>query len=222
MVELSRDHALTAGEAHWDAVYERKSLEDMSWHEPDPARSLAAIVARCPAVDAAIVDVGGGASLLVDRLLAHGLRNVTVADISRAALERARDRLGEAAALVDWVVADVGAPYDPGREPAWARAPFAVWHDRAVFHFLTTPAQQEAYVARLLRLVAPGGHVIIAGFDAHGPLRCSGLDVVRRSVEALSTVLPPPFVLHASGRYTHVTPSGVEQPFATCTWRREG
>lgn len=206
--------------AHWDTIYQQKHADEMSWHEPAPGRSLDAILALAPPPGAAIIDVGGGTSRLVDLLLERGHENLTVADISPIALERARERLGDAASRVEWVVADLGADPDAPGEPVWARSPFAVWHDRAVFHFLTGPAQQDAYVARLLRLVARGGHVIIAGFDEHGPPRCSGLDVVRRGPEALSQALPSAFVPRTTGRFTHVTPWGAEQPFATCTWQR--
>lgn len=205
---------------HWDAVYTRNAPDQLSWHESAPLRSLESILEAAPWVDASIVDVGGGDATLVDVLLERGYRNLTVVDIAARAIARAKARLGDDAELVDWVVDDVGAPFKVERTPRWAGAPFAVWHDRAVFHFLLEPARQDAYLARLQAMVAHGGHVILATFDVNGPERCSGLPVVRRSLEELSRVLPSMFELTAASRFTHITPSGVEQAFVRCVWQR--
>lgn len=223
MAEIEHGHVAPEPLApDWDDIYRGKTSEQFSWYEAAPTRSLEAIAALAPWVDASIVDVGGGESRLVDLLLERGHRRVTVVDISTAALERAETRLGEAAALVSWIRADVGAPLDEATEPLWPRAPFAVWHDRAAFHFLTMEEQQEAYVARVVRSVAHGGHVVIAGFDSTGPDRCSGLPVVRRSLHELSQVLPPEFELQEASRFAHVTPWGTPQAFAQCIWQRVG
>ena len=204
---------------HWDRIYTENASAACSWHETEPRSSLEAILACAPDPTASIVDVGGGESRLVDLLLARGRRRVTVVDISARALERARARLGEAAEVVQWVAGDVAVPPIDPRD-GWPGAPFAVWHDRAVFHFLTTDAQQHAYIARLRASVPAGGHVIIAAFDETGPERCSALPVVRRSPASLSRVLPPEFVLTASSRFAHVTPWGASQDFARCIWQR--
>jgi SAM-dependent methyltransferase len=205
--------------AQWDAIYAGNAPEQLSWHESAPLRSLEAILEAEPWVDASIVDVGGGDSTLVDRLLERGYRKLTVVDISPLAIARTQARLGASAESVDWVVEDVGAAF-AGPEDGWPRAPFALWHDRAVFHFLTEASQQDAYMARLDAMVAHGGHVLIATFDARGPESCSGLPVVRRSLEALSRALPPAFELTAASRFTHLTPTGVEQAFVRCAWQR--
>ncbi|WP_396625903.1 class I SAM-dependent methyltransferase [Luteitalea sp.] len=206
---------------HWDRIYTSKPAEECSWHEPAPLRALEAILDVAEWVDSPIVDVGGGESRLVDLLLELGYRNVSVVDISEQALQRARARLGEAEGLVDWLTADVGVPM-ASDEPPWPRAPFAVWHDRAVFHFLVDPAQQAAYLARLRASVGHGGHVVLATFDEHGPEQCSGLPVQRRSLEELSRVLSDDFELRAAARFTHLTPWGAAQPFVRCTWQRVG
>jgi hypothetical protein len=180
---------------HWDRIYTSKPAEECSWHEPAPLRALEAILDVAEWVDSPIVDVGGGESRLVDLLLELGYRNVSVAD--------------------------VGVPM-ASDEPPWPRAPFAVWHDRAVFHFLVDPAQQAAYLARLRASVGHGGHVVLATFDEHGPEQCSGLPVQRRSLEELSRVLSDDFELRAAARFTHLTPWGAAQPFVRCTWQRVG
>ncbi|WP_239489690.1 trans-aconitate 2-methyltransferase [Luteitalea sp. TBR-22] len=210
------DSSLTA---HWDRIYSSKTADECSWHEPAPIRSLEAILEVAEWVDSPVVDVGGGESRLVDLLIERGYRNVTVVDISEQALQRARARLGEAEGLVDWVTADVGAPVTPG-EALWPRAPFAVWHDRAVFHFLVEPERQAGYLSRLAASVAYGGHVVLATFDETGPQTCSGLPVLRRSLESLSHVLPEAFELRSAARFTHLTPWGTPQPFVRCTWQR--
>lgn len=207
--------------SHWDRIYSSRPAEERSWHEPAPLRSLEGILDVAEWVDSPIVDVGGGDSRLVDLLLERGYRNVTVVDISEQALQHARARLGEAEALIDWVTADASAGMAPG-EPTWSRAPFAVWHDRAVFHFLVEPARQEAYLDRLRASVSHGGHVVLATFDETGPETCSGLPVLRRSLGSLSQLMPEEFDLRSAGRFTHLTPWGTPQPFVRCTWQRVG
>ena len=205
---------------HWDALYRGSLPEERPWYEASPSRSLEAVVDVAAWVDSPIVDVGGGDARLVDLLIERGYRNITLVDIAGTGLQIARTRLGAAASAVDWVQDDVGAPFEAGTALPWARAPFAVWHDRAVFHFLTSSASQQAYLSRVRASVAHGGHVILSAFDASGPETCSGLPVVRRSLEALSHILSEDFDLVSAGRFRHRTPAGVEQPFVCCSWQR--
>jgi SAM-dependent methyltransferase len=171
------------------------------------------LIARvAPDFDAPIIDVGGGASTLVDGLLDTGYRDVTVLDLSDAALTAARVRIGSRASKVKWLEADVlAAPLAPSA--------YAVWHDRAVFHFLTDPRDRAAYVATAHAAVRPGGHVIVASFALDGPARCSGLDVVRYSPESMHSQFGPEFRLLASVRDEHHTPSGKTQAFVYCLCR---
>src|SRR5579871_955406 len=155
---------------HWERVYSTKGEREVSWFQEEPTLSLKLIRAVSPATGR-VVDVGGGASVLVDRLLDLGFDRLTVLDISGEALARARARLGERAERVRWVEADVTAVESLGE--------FDVWHDRAVFHFLTEPGDRRKYVELARRSVPSGGHVIIATFAPSGPPKCSGLDVCR-------------------------------------------
>ena len=199
---------------HWDDVYTRKAEEDVSWFQPEAAVSLA-LIARCaPALDARLLDVGGGASRLVDGLLERGFSNVTVLDLSAAALAKARERLGGRAREVEWLTQDV-TTFAPA-------VPYAVWHDRAVFHFLTAVSDRAAYVQVLERALAPGGHAIIGTFAPDGPERCSGLDVARYDAPGLVAALGPAFTLLESLRHEHVTPAGKMQPFTFVRLARTG
>ncbi len=157
--------------AHWENVYGTKAENEVSWFQESPVPSLELIDLARPAPAAAIVDIGGGASHLVDELIDRGFTDVTVLDLSEAALDAARTRLGDKAGRARWIAADV-TKWSPARL-------FDIWHDRAAFHFLTTEADQAAYVERLGKAVRPGGHVIIGTFAMNGPERCSGLPVVR-------------------------------------------
>ena len=197
--------APTSRAQHWEDVYTRKSEDEVSWFQVEPAMSLALIAECAPRPDAKIIDVGGGASRLVDGLLERGFLDVTVLDLSPAALAKSRARLGERGARVHWVSGDVTAFQPP--------AHYAIWHDRAVFHFLTSEADRSAYVKVLSRALAKDGHAIVATFAPDGPERCSGLDVVRYDAAALAAALGPSFVLVESRRHEHVTPAGKVQPF---------
>jgi SAM-dependent methyltransferase len=197
---------------HWENVYRRNAPSALSWYQPEPTVSLELIARVAPDFDAPIIDVGGGASTLVDGLLDTGYRDVTVLDLSDAALTAARVRLGSRASKVKWLEADVlAAPLAPSA--------YAVWHDRAVFHFLTDPRDRAAYVATAHAAVRPGGHVIVASFALDGPARCSGLDVVRYSPESMHSQFGPEFRLLASVRDEHHTPSGKTQAFVYCLCR---
>jgi 2-polyprenyl-3-methyl-5-hydroxy-6-metoxy-1,4-benzoquinol methylase len=199
--------------SYWESVYGATAPDSVSWYQPHASRSLALIRAVASDLHGPIVDVGGGASVLVDELLEAGYSDVTVLDLARAALAVAQTRLGPRATSVHWLEADV-------RSVALQRAHYAVWHDRAVFHFLTEPADRDAYVAQVEHAVRPGGHVLVATFAEDGPMRCSGLPVVRYSATALHRAFGAAFDLLSSEREEHVTPQGVHQSFVYCLCRR--
>lgn len=199
---------------HWEGVYEGKRYTDVSWYQALPEQSLALIEASGIEVDEAIVDVGGGASTLVDHLVDRGYRDVTVVDISAHGLAQAQERLGPAAEQVHWVVADV-TEFRPERA-------YSLWHDRAVLHFLTDPGDRQRYVEVLKSALPPGGYVVLATFGPEGPLRCSGLEVRRYSVEMMSDLLGPEFDLQDSRLEYHATPAGNTQQFLVTRWLRAG
>jgi len=193
---------------HWEQVYSTKSTTEVSWFQREARVSLD-LITRAAGPAAAILDAGGGASTLVDGLLDRGYTGVTVLDIAAAALEAAQARLGPRAARVQWLAADLL------RHP-FARHGLDVWHDRAVFHFLTSAADRQAYVAQVARAVRPGGHVIVATFAADGPTKCSGLDVCRYSPGALHAEFGTAFELLGKVFEEHVTPAGLRQRFQYC------
>jgi ubiquinone/menaquinone biosynthesis C-methylase UbiE len=196
--------------AHWDAVYTTRSAQEVSWYQPHAEQSLALVERIAGGRPTSLIDVGGGASTLVDDLLARGLFEVTVLDLSTAALEVARQRLGaQRARQVCWLAGDVTGVALPA-------AAYDIWHDRAVFHFLTEPVQRAAYVSQVCRAVRPGGHVIVAAFAPDGPLRCSGLPVMRYSAEALHSEFGPSFELVEHSTEAHRTPAGATQQFVYC------
>lgn len=203
---------MTDQQQHWEAVYSTKSSDAVSWYQPHADRSLRLIQATGLGPLAKVIDVGGGASTLVDDLLAHGYQDVTVMDLSAAALAVARARQAPMEARVQWRVADVTTAALPAHT-------FDVWHDRAVFHFLTRAEDRQAYVAQVLRSVKPGGHVIVATFADDGPLQCSGLPVMRYAPEALHAEFGQPFTLVAHQREAHTTPFGTVQQFVYCYCR---
>ena len=191
---------------HWDQVYRDKTAEQVSWYQAQPSRSLRLIEACDLPHDAALLDVGGGASMLVDHLLGCGYRTLTVLDISAAALRAARTRLGANAKQVQWVESAIG-DYKPAH-------PFDLWHDRAVFHFLTEPSDRRRYREVLHHSLRPGGHLIMASFAKGGPRKCSGLDIVQYDADALTAELGQEFRLIEQDHEVHRTPSGTEQDFA--------
>jgi len=202
----------TGRQAHWQNVYATKAEREVSWLQENPAPSLDLIAATGISSDAAIIDIGGGASRLVDHLLDNGFRRLSILDLSARALEEAKKRLGPRGNEVDWIVADITA-WQPSRM-------YDLWHDRAAFHFLTEPADRDAYVACLKKAVRPGGHVIIATFAPDGPERCSGLPIVRYDAASLSKILGSDFTLVGERRHAHATPSGAVQQFQFSTFRR--
>jgi SAM-dependent methyltransferase len=198
---------------HWEAVYQTKGETNVSWYQDDPRLSLELIGAFAPTEGGRIIDVGGGTSLLVDRLLGCPFESVTVLDISETSLAKAKSRLGERAARVEWVVADITAVDSLGT--------FDVWHDRAVFHFLTEAADRRKYVELARRTVPEGGHFIIASFADDGPKRCSDLDVCRYNAETMGAELGEGFSLVREARETHTTPWGSSQPFFYGVFQRQ-
>jgi SAM-dependent methyltransferase len=184
--------------AHWQSVYESKGEREVSWFQESPSPSLELIALTGAGPASAIVDIGGGASRLIDALLAAGYADLTVLDLSDAALAASRTRLGAAGDSVDWVVADVTA-WRPART-------YDVWHDRAALHFLNAPEEQAAYVACVRRAVKIGGHVIIGTFAVDGPEKCSGLPVTRHSAESIAALLGAGFALTDHRRHQHTTP----------------
>lgn len=197
---------------HWEQVYATKAPDQVSWYSPHLETSLQLIERAAPSKKTAVIDVGGGASTLVDDLLACGYKNLTVLDISQTAINNTRKRLGANADRVSWRVGDI-------TRLALEPAQFAVWHDRAVFHFLTAPASRADYVRQILRAVEPGGNAIIGTFGPEGPTRCSGLDVVRYDAASLHREFGEHFHLLDSFTRQHRTPFGTSQQFLYCLFR---
>lgn len=199
---------------HWEGVHREKRADEVSWFQATPEPSLSLI--RSLSAGGPVVDVGAGASVLVDRLLDEGLRAVTCVDISGEALSRSRARLGSArSALVEWVVADIAnwTP-EPGR--------FALWHDRAALHFLTDERARVGYRAAITAGLRPGGHAVISAFSTSGPTRCSGLEIRQYDAERLVETLGGGFELLEHWTQEHRTPAGKTQEFAWFVLRRRG
>jgi ubiquinone/menaquinone biosynthesis C-methylase UbiE len=198
---------------HWEKVYATKAATEVSWFQPHAQLSLKLIRDAGVPTSASIIDVGGGASTLVDDLLAAGYAAITVLDLSGSALAAARARLGTRAAQVQWIEANVVEAELPAQA-------YDVWHDRAVFHFLTTEQDRRAYVQAVLRAVKPGGLVIVATFAEDGPTQCSGLPVMRYGAHELHAEFGEPFELLGHERESHHTPAGGEQRFVYCFCRK--
>ena len=196
---------------HWDRVYEGGPTEQLGWYESEP--STLELVTAHSTPDDSVIDVGGGDSRLVDALLARGHDDLTVLDLSNAALERARDRLGSRARAVEWVRADV-TEFAPDR--TWD-----LWHDRAVFHFLVTEAWRDAYRAAALRAIAPGGRLVLATFASDGPEQCAGLPVCRYDVDSLPAAFAPGFETVAVGPIAPIrSTDGDQRPYVGAVLRR--
>jgi SAM-dependent methyltransferase len=198
--------------AHWEGVHSTRAETGVSWYQVEPRLSLDLIHSVAPATKGRIIDVGGGASVLVDRLLDLPFAKIAVLDISETAASRARSRLGERARRVDWIVADV--------TEIEALGIFDIWHDRAVFHFLTDPHDRSRYVDLALRTIPQGGHLIIASFADEGPKRCSDLDVRRYNAGTMAAELGEDFSLIREARETHVTPWSSPQAVFYGVFRR--
>lgn len=196
-------------QTHWDKIYTEKAPDQVSWYRPHLETSLALIEQAAAGVSASIIDIGAGESTLVDDLLARGYSDLTVLDISQAAIAASRKRLGDAAERVRWLVADI-------TQAKLELSAYDVWHDRAVFHFLTAAADRRAYVRQVVRTVRRGGHIIVSAFGPEGPTRCSGLDVVRYDAESLHAEFGANFRLVSSSQQMHETPFGTTQQFLYC------
>jgi 2-polyprenyl-3-methyl-5-hydroxy-6-metoxy-1,4-benzoquinol methylase len=200
--------------SHWEDVYRSKAPEQVSWYRPHLDVSLRLIASAAPDRASAVIDVGGGESTLVDDLIAHGYADVSILDISEAAIAVAKARLGQQAAAVHWIAGDITACDLPANR-------YDLWHDRAVFHFLTDTAQRRAYVRQVARAVKPGGHVIVATFGPEGPLTCSGLEVVRYDSDGLHGEFGARFELLEHLTEVHETPWGAPQQFLYCFCRKD-
>lgn len=200
--------------SHWQDVYQRKPADSVSWYRPHLETSLALLHQAGLSPSSRVIDVGAGASTLVDDLVERGVALVTVLDLSDQALSVARARIGERAGQVTWLAADLlTAPLPEGG--------FDLWHDRAVLHFLTDPSDAERYARQAFRAIRPGGRAVIGGFAPNGPERCSGLPVARRSPEDVATLLGPGFRLLGQVNESHITPGGSEQAFAWALLQRD-
>jgi len=198
--------------SHWEGVYAKKTPVEVSWYQLEPAVSLELIVSTGIGHAGKVIDVGGGASVLVDKLLGQGFQDLTVLDVSSKALEYAKERLGSRAEAVKWMEADATEFESPEK--------YDLWHDRAVFHFLTSEDDRKKYVQNMNKALNPGGHVIIAAFSIDGPLKCSGLNVERYSPEKMKNELGDFFELVKSINEGHMTPGGKEQKFTYCCFRK--
>jgi SAM-dependent methyltransferase len=201
-------------QTHWEKIYTEKAPDAVSWYRPHLETSLELIMRMAPGRQASIIDVGGGESTLVDDLLNCGYQSVAVLDISRTAIDANRRRLGKLAERVHWLIADI-------TKVELEAAAYDVWHDRAVFHFLTAAADRVAYVRQVAHAVKPGGHVIVSTFGPEGPTKCSGLDVVRYDTESLHSEFGVHFRLLGSSKELHRTPFGTVQQFLYCYCRVE-
>lgn len=207
--------------SHWENVYATKGEGEVSWYQENPAPSLELIALAGLSEEASIIDIGGGASRLVDGLVERNFAQVTILDLSAAALDAAKARLkarlggqgmGDKGSGVKWVTADITS-WEPNQT-------YDLWHDRAAFHFLTEPADQSAYLDRLRKAVKRGGHVVIGTFAPDGPEQCSGLPIVRYDAASLSAILGADFKLIDTRRHDHATPWGALQRFQFSTFCR--
>ena len=200
-----------SGKTHWQRVYGEKEPTEVSWYQPVPEKSLQLIRSTGIAKDEPILDAGGGASTLVDHLLNDGHTDISVLDVSGKALERSRARLGDSAGAITWIESDV-TEFEPSRQ-------HALWHDRAVFHFLTRPDDRDKYIEVVCRALQPKGYLVLATFGPQGPRRCSGLDVKRYGVDELQNLLGSRFDLCGHELEEHETPMGSTQQFLYSWWQ---
>lgn len=198
---------------HWENVYTTKATDEVSWFQEHAETSLRLIQTHCPEKSASIIDVGGGASTLIDGLLSMGYSTLSVLDLSKAALDAAKKRISSAAQTVNWIEADITTINLPKNE-------FDIWHDRAVFHFLTEQDDRLAYVKNVLHSVKPKGQIIISTFAEDGPTKCSGLPVMRYSAEGLQKEFGDSFLLKNQFNEIHNTPFGTSQKFLYCHFEK--
>jgi len=198
---------------HWEKIYLTTPADKVGWYTPHLETSLKWIKELSLPKGVHIIDVGGGASTLVDDLISEGHRLITVLDISKKAMSLAQARLGDKAESVTWLEGDITKVDLPTNH-------YDLWHDRAVFHFLTGPEQQQQYRGNLLKALRPGGHTIIGTFAPEAPPKCSGLQVQQYTPEELQSTLGPQFELRRHEKELHITPGGVEQMYLYCHFRR--
>ena len=198
--------------SHWENVYSAKAPDAVSWYRPHLEKSIEIIEKTAPDRSTSIIDIGGGESTLVDDLLARGYEDLTVLDISSTAIEVAQQRLGDAAKMVEWIAGDITNVNLPPQS-------YNFWHDRAVFHFLTTADQRSAYVRQVEKAVRSGGNLLISTFGPEGPTKCSGLEVVRYDADSLDREFGVRFRLLESFKEVHNTPFGTTQQFLYCLCR---
>ncbi len=208
----TKDMEATARKLHWENIYQTRAFENVSWFEQVPLVSLRMITENAADSEAPLIDVGGGDSYLGAALLGKGYKNIAVLDISEHALQRAQKRLGADAAKINWIAADITA-FTPGTK-------YAVWHDRAVFHFLNTDEEIAAYKRTAAAAVMPGGTLIIGTFSIDGPEKCSGLPVKQYTEESLAAVFEGAFTPKKCFRINHTTPAGMIQQFVFCSFKR--
>ena len=199
--------------AHWEHIYETCSPDEVSWFQPTPRHSLDVIEPLGLSPDAPIIDIGGGDSRLVDHLLELGYQDITVLDISEAAIRKAQQRLGKIAGQVQWIAEDITA-FRPSKQ-------YALWHDRATFHFLREEAEIDRYVKIATQAIRPGGYLMLGTFSTHGPDRCSGLDVTQYSAQSMTSLFQEHFEQPDCHTVDHETPSGKIQQFLFCLFRRQ-
>lgn len=197
---------------HWNKVYDSKMPTEVSWYEPMPETSLNYIDECKLEEDAAIIDIGGGDSFLAEFLLARGFKDVTVVDISEKAIERAKQRLGERAEEITWIVADA-SEFKPDKQ-------YDLWHDRAAFHFLTEDEQVERYLQTVKRSVKPGGFLVMGTFSENGPKKCSGIEIRQYSIGQMQNLFSDGFTTLGCKNIDHETPSGGTQNFTFCSFRK--
>lgn len=201
-------------QTHWERIYREKAPDAVSWYRRHLETSLALIERASADRTASIIDVGGGESTLVDDLLARGFDNITVLDVSQTAIDVTKKRLGPVAQRVQWIAADI-------TKESLQSNTYDVWHDRAVFHFLTASEERASYVQQVIRSVKTGGHVIVSTFGPEGPTKCSGLDVARYDADSLHDQFGAKFRLVESSKELHQTPFGTSQQFLYCYCRVE-
>jgi len=204
---------MTKSKDHWEKIYQAKSPLEVSWYQSEPGLSLKLIKNCSLNKNDAIIDIGGGASLLVDKLCELGYQQISVLDISDNALQHARDRLTNKAGEIEWITADI-TEFSPAQQ-------FSLWHDRAVFHFLTAASDRKKYIDNLTTSLKPGGYLILAAFSIGGPTMCSGLEIVQYDRSKLQNELGKPFRFIDEKNETHITPGNTEQVFTYYRFQKE-
>ena len=203
----------SSGQDHWEKIYSTKTEKEVSWFQPYPTVSMKFIDSLNLPGDAAIIDIGTGDGLLIETLLDKGYRNISALDISRNAIERAKSRLGDKAAAINWIVSDI-LKFDPSTK-------FDLWHDRATFHFLTHENDADHYISIAANSIKPNGYMVLSTFSEQGPKKCSGLDTRQYSETSLSAKLEPGFERLNCMKADHTTPFNTLQNFLCCSFKKK-